>query len=64
MRDYTINEGLGKVTFTLPDKCCAFCSHCTDLLYDYTNGPYLFLCDIDRKPSEWQTCNEFEDIER
>ena len=23
---------------------CLFCSRCTDLLYDYTNGPYLFIC--------------------
>lgn len=23
---------------------CVFCEHC-DIVWDYTNGPYLFLCD-------------------
>lgn len=31
-----------------PDKSCAFCKYCNDLFYDYTNGPYMFLCDEDR----------------
>lgn len=21
---------------------CLFCKHCTDIFYDYTNGPYMF----------------------
>lgn len=25
---------------------CVFCEHC-DVFWDYTNGPYLFLCDAD-----------------
>jgi len=24
---------------------CLFCKHCTDVWFDYTNGPYMFLCD-------------------
>lgn len=64
MRDLIIkNDPLGKVIFSLPDKCCAFCNHCSDFFYDYTNGPYLFACDLDLKPSEWQTCKGFDDIE-
>jgi len=31
-----------------PDKSCAFCKHCNDLFYDYTSGPYMFLCDEDQ----------------
>lgn len=31
---------------TVPDKSCLFCSNCTDVFWDYTNGPYMFLCDV------------------
>lgn len=27
-------------------KSCVFCEHC-DVFWDYTNGPYMFLCDAD-----------------
>ena len=27
-------------------KSCFFCEHCTDIFYDYTNGPYMFFCDL------------------
>ena len=23
---------------------CPFCAYCTDIYYDYTNGPYWFYC--------------------
>ena len=26
-------------------KSCFFCDHCKDIFWDYTHGPYLFLCD-------------------
>jgi hypothetical protein len=32
--------------YELPEKCCAFCKHCTDIFWDYTNGPYMFLCEL------------------
>ena len=28
-----------------PDKSCLFCKHCTDVFWDFTNGPYLFFCN-------------------
>lgn len=28
-----------------PKRSCLFCRRCTDVLWDYTNGPYLFICD-------------------
>lgn len=28
------------------EHSCAFCSHCSDIFYDFTNGPYWFYCDI------------------
>ena len=45
-----------------PDDCCLFCKNCTDIFWDYTNGPYLFLgdgCDGD-----WRNCNKFEAEEK
>ena len=28
------------------DKDCLFCEHCTDVFWDYSNGPYMIICDI------------------
>lgn len=28
-------------------KSCFFCQHLTDIFYDYTNGPYGFVCNLD-----------------
>ena len=25
---------------------CLFCQHCTDVWWDYTNGPYMFMCEL------------------
>lgn len=33
------------------ERSCLFCVHCTDVFWDYTNGPYAFICDIDGDPS-------------
>lgn len=27
-------------------KSCFFCQHLTDIFYDYTNGPYGFVCNL------------------
>lgn len=32
----------------VPETSCFFCDHCTDILFDYTHGPYAFVCDIDK----------------
>lgn len=63
LRDLTIKEPFGSVTFTLPAKSCVFCSHCKDFFYDYTNGPYLICCDKDRKPMDWETCSDFDNVD-
>ena len=41
-------------------KCCLICKHCTSILYDYTNGPYMFSCGIGEKEEECMNCNSFE----
>ena len=30
----------------VPANHCLFCKHCTDVFWDYTNGPYAFGCDL------------------
>jgi len=30
-----------------PARSCLFCGHCTDVLWDFANGPYMFMCDAD-----------------
>ena len=41
-----------------PDNCCLFCRHCSDVYWDYTNGPYMFFCEL--KKEDWKTCDKFE----
>ena len=31
--------------YKCPDKCCLFCKHCSDIFVDYTNGPYMIICE-------------------
>ena len=26
-------------------RACLFCDHCTDIFFDYDNGPYMFICE-------------------
>lgn len=50
--------------YRFPINHCVFCRHCTDLFYDYTNGPYMFSCDLDLQPFMTEftcTCDKFED---
>ena len=35
-------------TYCAKENSCIFCAHCTDIFWDYTNGPYMFICDADR----------------
>lgn len=68
MRTYKLNDtiGPGLELNAHNDKDCIFCKHCT-CLWDYTNGPYMFLCDLERpeaaeaQTAEAHTCREFEE---
>ena len=31
-----------------PPTSCFFCARCTDIWFDFTNGPYMFWCEADR----------------
>ena len=46
MRTFKCANGF---TYEIPDNFCVFCEHCTDIFYDYTNGPYMFICDIGKE---------------
>ena len=44
----------------LPDKHCVFCNHCTDIFWDYTNGPYIVLCDK-YHVADYRNCKSFKE---
>ena len=60
-RLYELNNG---AVYNMPSVHCVFCKHCTDLFWDYTNGPYMFTCDkgLELNISETScSCEGFED---
>ena len=65
MRKY---DCCGLVLNAQNDKDCIFCKHC-EFFWDYTNGPYMFFCDLDRpecvdaQTADKHTCAYFEDKE-
>ena len=70
MRTYHLADRLGGgITLRLKnDKDCILCTHC-QCLWDYTNGPYMFFCDLGRSECneagtpEEHTCELFEEGE-
>lgn len=50
----------GKV-YKVPDNHCLFCEHCTDILYDYTNGPYMCFCELNYENSGDGACKHFSE---
>ena len=58
MKDFECANGR---VYKFPENHCAFCEHCRDIIYDYTNGPYCFLCHFG---GDFKTCGKFkEEIE-
>ena len=53
-RDFECDNGR---IYQFPARHCAFCEHCTHVLYDYSHGPYMFLCDIGAE--DYRTCGKF-----
>lgn len=37
---------------------CYVCKHCSDIMWDYTNGPYMSCCDLKLDPK--RGCKEWE----
>lgn len=49
---------------TAHKNSCFFCKRCTDIWWDYTNGPYMWLCtkEVDVEAEFFRTgCQEFEE---
>ena len=50
--------------WSMPPTHCVFCKKCRDVFWDYTNGPYMCICDLELEPTvtetEW-SCEGFED---
>jgi hypothetical protein len=40
------------------DKNCVFCDHCTDIFWDYSNGIYGIVCELNKTPKDGN-CDEF-----
>lgn len=49
--------------YLFPKNHCVFCKHCADLFYDYSNGPYMFFCDLDTEVDDhhYGSCGRFEE---
>lgn len=70
-RTYAFDDVLfDTVRFWCPEKSCVFCKNCTDVFWDYTNGPYAFICEKDKKYEKELIekgyigeCEEFEEYE-
>lgn len=45
-------------TYKFPVKHCVFCEHCPTILYDFTNGPYMFFCE--KGFQDFRTCESFQ----
>lgn len=45
------------------EKDCALCKHCYDVYWDYTNGPYMFFCNLGEPSEDKHYCNKFEEEE-
>ena len=41
-----------------PEKHCLFCANCTGVFWDYTNGPYMFICEYG---GNYLNCEHFVD---
>lgn len=50
----------GKV-YMVPENHCLFCEHCTDILYDYTHGPYACFCELNYENAGDGPCKHFSE---
>lgn len=44
--------------FGAHEHSCLFCKHLTDIYWDYTHGPYLFICELIKKDSDWDRIDQ------
>ena len=53
LKEYLLEDlpGCGYRILSLPNTCY-FCKNCTDIWWDYSNGPYMFSCDKEQEVDE------------
>jgi len=47
-----------------PKTSCFFCRYCTDIFFDFTNGPYMLMCDKGKEPYDdgvFGKCDGFDE---
>lgn len=64
-RKYVLSEQ-PHIAFEGPATSCMFCKHCTDMFWDYTNGPYMFMCELSELDADTDAgyegkCDKFEE---
>ena len=60
MKEYQFEYG---PCLLLPDNHCVFCEHCTDIFWDYTNGPYMVGCKLHRTiQAIYDNCIDFTEV--
>ena len=55
MKEFKCENGK---TYLFSSNHCVFCEHCTDIFYDYTHGPYMYICELQKKYVN--NCDKFE----
>lgn len=53
LKEYILEElpNCGFRILALPNTCF-FCEKCADIFWDYSNGPYMFICDKEQITKE------------
>lgn len=64
MRELKLNDPLhpegGPTLIVKHDQDCVFCKHCSDIIWDYTHGPYMLFCEGDHDIAK-RPCPYFEE---
>ena len=60
MKEYVIHDKLCDIVVKAPEKSCFFCRHMSDIFYDYSNGPYMALCNAKQEMRGFDACDLFE----
>lgn len=55
LKPYELENGR---VYMMPSDHCIFCKNNTDIIYDYTNGPYCFFCELGKNYKNG--CDSFE----
>lgn len=58
---YKLFEAITGKKYVAPERCCLFCKHCSDIMVDYTHGPYMTICELGKDHGEEPCCELFEE---